>query len=337
MLPLQVFQPVFTAAEALSLIHRHSVTSLIAVPAMIVSLHETSQADWLMQPQQASEAVPTSRDPTNIGSNRHFGRVRSSARNTGRRGTYPSVRVVLLGGGELPVRLKGPLQTLFPGAHLYTAYGMTEACSSMTFGPLDMRLNAAPSLSPDEAVASSATAAKSAAGSGATLEGAPHQDANGYLGRLGSEAGRHEIRSGAGAIPVGWPPPGIEMAIAGLSADDSSTRRIFLSDTPAGEIVTRGPHVMLGYWGNPEATLAARLPGGWLCTGDLGQVDARGCLWLLGRIKDTVRSGGENVSAVAVERVLLQVGLICHACISKTLQQDGKACVGRDLFLETAS
>ena len=65
---------------------------------------------------------------------------------------------------------------------------------------------------------------------------------------------------------------------------------------------------MLGYWGDPEATAAARLPNGWLRTGDLGRVDPGGCLWLLGRIKDTVRSGGENVNAAAVERVLLQVG-----------------------------
>lgn len=75
----------------------------------------------------------------------------------------------------------------------------------------------------------------------------------------------------------------------------------------AGEILTRGPHVMLGYWADPEATRVARLPGGWLRTGDLGQVDQSGCLWLLGRIKDVVRSGSESVNAAAVERMLLQV------------------------------
>ena len=82
---------------------------------------------------------------------------------------------------------------------------------------------------------------------------------------------------------------------------------MLLSHMQAGEILTRGPHVMLGYWADPEATRAARLPGGWLRTGDLGQVDQLGCLWLLGRIKDVVRSGSENVNAAAVERVLLQV------------------------------
>jgi acyl-activating enzyme 14 len=83
-----------------------------------------------------------------------------------------------------------------------------------------------------------------------------------------------------------------------------------------GEVVTRGPHVMLGYWGDPRATAAARLPGGWLRTGDVGWIDRTGCLWLLGRMKDTVRSGSENVNAAAVERILLQVGVMSfsHFC-----------------------
>ena len=76
---------------------------------------------------------------------------------------------------------------------------------------------------------------------------------------------------------------------------------------------------MLGYWGDPGASAGARLPGGWLRTGDVGRVDCTGCLWLRGRIKDTVRSGGENVNAAAVERVLLQVGCMCfsHLCSSE--------------------
>jgi acyl-activating enzyme 14 len=48
------------------------------------------------------------------------------------------------------------------------------------------------------------------------------------------------------------------------------------------------------------------LPGGWLRTGDLGWQDSSGCLWLLGRAKDMVKSGGENVYASEVEAVLLQ-------------------------------
>ncbi len=308
MVHLQVFQPAFNAAGTLSLVRHHSVTSLIAVPAMVVSLHEAAQADQLTQPSQAVA-------PSGSAADQQFSKARSSRRRVSSLAAYPSVRVVLLGGGELPARLKGPLQALFPSAHLYTAYGMTEACSSMTFGSLDMRPSTAPSFCSSQAATGPAAAADSTAGSGAPLGKAAHQSPSGDMARSGSEAGRHESRSSAGAIPVGWPPPGIEMAIAPLSADGNSGRsEILLSDTPAGEILTRGPNIMLGYWGDPEATRAARLPSGWLRTGDMGRVDARGCLWLLGRIKDTVRSGGENVNAAAVERVLLQVVLNCCTC-----------------------
>lgn len=305
MVHTQVFQPAFNAAETLSLVRRHSVTSLIAVPAMVVSLHEASQADRLMKHHQAPEPPASATD-------QQLSKARSSRHRVNSLAAYPSVRVVLLGGGELPARLKGPLQALFPSAHLFTAYGMTEACSSMTFASLDMRPSTAISSRSSQAATGPAAAAESASNSGAPLGKPAYQNPSRDMAKSRSEAGRHDKSSGAGSIPVGWPPPGIETAIAPLSADGSSScKEIMLSDTPAGEILTRGPHVMLGYWGDPESSAAARLPGGWLRTGDVGQVDARGCLWLLGRIKDTVRSGGENVNAAAVERVLLQVGLNC--------------------------
>ena len=303
---LQVFQAVFNAAETLSLVRRYSVTSLIAVPAMVVSLLEASQAEQLMQPHQATGH---SRSATG----QQFSKARSSRRRVSTLAAYPSVRLVLLGGGELPARLKRPLQALFPSAHLYTAYGMTEACSSMTFASLDVRPSTATSFRSSQAATGPAAAADSTADPGAPLGKPAHQSSSGDMAGSGSDAGRHESSSGAGAIPVGWPPPGIELAIAPLAADGSSSRKeIFFGKTPAGEVLTRGPHVMLGYWGDPEATRAAQSPGGWLRTGDVGRVDARGCLLLLGRIKDIVRSGGENVNAAAVERVLLQVGFLCQ-------------------------
>ena len=72
----------------------------------------------------------------------------------------------------------------------------------------------------------------------------------------------------------------------------------------AGEIVTRSDCVMRGYWNNPEATAVA-LRGGWLHTGDLGSLDARGYLTLKDRAKDMIISGGSNIYPREVEEVLL--------------------------------
>ncbi|MDG2051673.1 MAG: AMP-binding protein [Myxococcota bacterium] len=69
-----------------------------------------------------------------------------------------------------------------------------------------------------------------------------------------------------------------------------------------GEVVVRGPITMLGYWENPEAT-AATFVQGWLCTGDLAQVDPDGFLTLVGRSREMFISGGENVYPAEVEAV----------------------------------
>ena len=70
-----------------------------------------------------------------------------------------------------------------------------------------------------------------------------------------------------------------------------------------GEILVRGPIVMLGYWGQPEATAASRLDG-WHRTGDLGIMDAEGFVSLVGRRNELFISGGENVYPAEVERVV---------------------------------
>src|SRR5205814_3465 len=60
-----------------------------------------------------------------------------------------------------------------------------------------------------------------------------------------------------------------------------------------GEIIARGPNVMLGYWRQPEATAKA-LSDGWLHTGDLATVDEEHSLYIIDRAKDMIISGGEN-------------------------------------------
>ena len=77
----------------------------------------------------------------------------------------------------------------------------------------------------------------------------------------------------------------------------------------SGELVVRGPSVLRGYWNQPEATESA-LRGGWLHTGDLFTIDEEGYLTLLGRLKELIKTGGENVYPKEVEAALL-----AHPCI----------------------
>ncbi len=82
-----------------------------------------------------------------------------------------------------------------------------------------------------------------------------------------------------------------------------------------GEILVRGPSVMLGYWNDPRATEQA-IVDGWLQTGDLGEFDSSGNLRIVGRKKEIlVLSTGKNVSPSRVEQHLAGSPLIEHACV----------------------
>jgi acyl-CoA synthetase (AMP-forming)/AMP-acid ligase II len=73
-----------------------------------------------------------------------------------------------------------------------------------------------------------------------------------------------------------------------------------------GEIIARGPMVMLGYWNKPQETAAA-LRGGWMHTGDSGYLDADGYLYTVDRLKDMIVTGGENVYSSEVENAIAQM------------------------------
>ncbi|MFT4100548.1 MAG: AMP-binding protein [Burkholderiaceae bacterium] len=81
-----------------------------------------------------------------------------------------------------------------------------------------------------------------------------------------------------------------------------------------GEIVHRGPNVMLGYYKDPEAT-AAVSAFGWQHTGDMGMFDADGQLLFLDRKKDLIKTGGENVPSIMVEEVLLRHPAVANAAV----------------------
>lgn len=102
------------------------------------------------------------------------------------------------------------------------------------------------------------------------------------------------------AFTIGRPMPHCEVSIR--STTDGS---ILPLDT-VGEICARGYMVMAGYNDNPEATAATVDPDGWLHTGDLGTMDARGYVKVTGRVKEMIIRGGENLFPVEIENVLLE-------------------------------
>ena len=88
-------------------------------------------------------------------------------------------------------------------------------------------------------------------------------------------------------------------------------------DVPKGEIGElwmRGPNIIVGYWGNPEATEAA-FGGGWFRSGDLGYVDADGMYYVVDRKKDVIIRGGENIYCAEVEAALLEHPLVRDATV----------------------
>jgi long-chain acyl-CoA synthetase len=100
---------------------------------------------------------------------------------------------------------------------------------------------------------------------------------------------------------------GVEVRVVNARGEDVQPGEI-------GEIIARGPNVMLGYWRLPEVTAIA-LKDGWMHTGDLATVDEENYLYIIDRAKDMIITGGENVYSVEVEQALYTHPAVLEAAV----------------------
>uniref|UniRef100_J3MQ36 AMP-dependent synthetase/ligase domain-containing protein n=2 Tax=Oryza brachyantha TaxID=4533 RepID=J3MQ36_ORYBR len=208
--------PKFDAKSAFDAILEHRVTSFITVPAIM--------ADLL-----------------------------SCARKQKISGHGMTVTKILNGGGGLSSELITGASHLFPHATIFSAYGMTESCSSLTFM---------------------------------------------VLTRPKFQEPKDQLDSSSEGVCVGKPAPHIEIRIDRCGRNSSSSS--------LGNILTRGLHTMSGYWVNNSIDTLDSVRNGWLDTGDTGWMDKTGSLWLMGRQKGRIKSGGENVYPEEIESILSQ-------------------------------
>jgi len=114
-----------------------------------------------------------------------------------------------------------------------------------------------------------------------------------------------DVKRKAGA--VGYPLFHIQIRIVNEDGKDCEPEEV-------GELRIRGPHVIPGYWNNPGATSKA-IVDGWLHTGDLAHRDKEGYTYIVGRSKDMIISGGENIYPAEIENVMLGHETISEAAV----------------------
>jgi acyl-CoA synthetase (AMP-forming)/AMP-acid ligase II len=224
-------------------------------------------------------------------------------------GCLLSVTKVLVGGQSMSTAVHTAARAVMPAAVFIQTYACTEAGSSMTYYALPAPAKAL--------TAAAATVANAAASSGTTA-----------VGYTASYAQIRVVRSSSSSVATAGEP----VVLAAVNT--------------VGEIETRGPHVMRGYWRKPQATAAALRPlehtttatvstnsigtsssssssGAvtdfsqyrWLRTGDLGSMSSTGLLYFAGRSSDIIKSGGESVHASEVEAALTAHPAVAEAAV----------------------
>ncbi|MEM7050278.1 MAG: fatty acyl-AMP ligase [Acidobacteriota bacterium] len=187
----------------------------------------------------------------------------------------------------------------FQGTALTPVYGLSEAALAVTFSPLDQ----------------------------------PFSSTTFDRDHLAQE-GRAEAADAGLELPsLGRPLPGFELRILPVTAQDPATRAV--PDGEIGKLWVRGPSLMSGYLGRPEATARA-LVDGWLDTGDLGFV-RDGELYLTGRAKDLIVLRGRNYAPEEIEQSLQDLpGLRTGCAIAVGWLPEGQEREILALLVETA-
>ncbi|MDN3023342.1 4-coumarate--CoA ligase family protein [Streptomyces sp. S.PB5] len=146
---------------------------------------------------------------------------------------------------------------------------------------------------------------------------------------VGQAYGMTELSPGTHVVPLAAmrqaPPGTVGRLIAGtemriVSLDDPDKDVGIGAD---GEILIRGPQVMKGYLGRPDATAAMIDPEGWLHTGDVGHVDADGWLFVVDRVKELIKYKGFQVAPAELEALLLTHPGIADAAVIGAYNEDG--------------
>ncbi|XP_059436562.1 2-succinylbenzoate--CoA ligase, chloroplastic/peroxisomal-like, partial [Corylus avellana] len=242
-----VIIPKFEPKSALKAVERYRVTSLITVPTIMADIIS------LIRQKETWKGKET-------------------------------VNKILNGGGGLSIELIKDATAFFPRAKLFSAYGMTEACSSLTF---------------------------------MTLYDPTMETSSQHLQKVANT--RYTSVHQSQGVCVGKPAPHVELKIC---VDGSSH---------VGRILTRGPHVMLRYWGQIPEKASDSSNESWLDTGDVGSIDEYGNLWLIGRVNGQIKSGGENVYPEEVEAILLQhpgvIGIVIVGIPDARLTEMVIACI----------
>jgi fatty-acyl-CoA synthase len=217
---------------------------------------------------------------------------------------FPHMRLILIGG-----QLASPLQlefvrSIFPCTRIVQTYACTEAASSLTF--LD---------------ATTATTDPSSSSSSQQQQ----EDKDGPFSTVPTATTTFDC--------VGHPPSHVELAIFHKEKNPNKTSEhhdddgddenddgtIIRKPYVHGVLATRGPHMMNGYWG-PTSSFAPqddfkKFTHTWFRTNDIGFRDPDGRFYLVGRVTDSIRTGGETVHATEVEKILLLHPDIAEAAV----------------------